>query len=116
VGWFKKKPRIDQGNIGFDERPGTFKTQYVEFPLPDPGAMNFIPESLALPAIQPIGTGQLVAKPFTAFSGELLYYVQAQYLSGMPGQITGGLKLQPLFDPGVGFVSQNLEAPINVDL
>lgn len=117
MGFFSRKPKLDGGNIGFDENLNPFKIAYTAIPLPDPGAMNHVIESLSLPKIQPIGPAEMVQHPFRATNGEQMYYNQGQYLSGMPGQVTGGLRLQPLFDPTIGFVgAPETEAPLNVDL
>lgn len=94
---FTRKPRLDPGNIGFDETPGTYHAVWEQKRMPDPGAQPFAWEALGLPPFTPIGPAVANRDQIRATFSQL-YSLQAVPLQGMPivaGQIFG----QPLYDP-----------------
>lgn len=108
-------PRIDPGNAGFDERPGTFKIGYERVPSPDPGTGYFTYQSLALMEYPPSGPSVTVRSPLRTLSPQLVVgfgVPQAGIAAG--GFVAGQIYGAPLFDPTTpGYSSDPVGAQIS---
>ena len=70
--------------------------------LPGPGTGPYAYESLALPQFTPVGTGVGIDQQIVPLE-QPLYAYQSVPFQGIP-IVAGTFQLQPLFDPGSGYV------------
>lgn len=96
------KIKLDPGNAGFNEMPGTFAVEFARRELPGYGnTPQYAYESLALSPSTFIGAGVRAGSFSRAFQPPQIVQQQTYHINGIPltaGQIVG----QPLYDPSAG--------------
>lgn len=111
--FFGGGPQLDPGNLGFDERPGTFRVGYERTPAPDPGTGYYAYTSLALMEFPPSGPSVTTRKPIIPTSSPMYVGFGVQTV-GMP-LVAGQIFSAPLFDPNLpGYSSDPIGAQIPV--
>jgi hypothetical protein len=111
---FFGRPLIDPGNVGFDERPGTFRVGYREVRQPDPGIGYHPYQSLALMEYPPSGPTVTVRHPLNTFFPQMVVGFGVQDASiAAGGFVAGQVYGTPLFDPQSGYVGDPMGTQIS---
>lgn len=106
---FRRKPKIVEGNIGFDENPSTFSIIYERKRQPDFGALEYAYEGLALPPQPPMGPGVGWIMPMVEAypRKDQLYVGKTVIPAGIP-QTAGFVYGQPMINADGQFAYEDM--------